>query len=75
MRYFENSTLTFHIEPQEFDRHSPREILQYAVGGLLYMPATRTKIADEIIERVINPFALIWRMRSVMIPLSRQNVV
>lgn len=52
MRYFENSTLTFHIEPQEFDRHSPREILQYAVGGLLYMPATRTKIADEIIKKV-----------------------
>ena len=51
MRYFENSTLTFHIEPQEFDRHSPREILQYTVGGL------------------------IWRMQSVMIPLSRQNVV
>ena len=37
------------IEGAEFDKSSPREILQYAIGGMLYMPATRTKIVQDII--------------------------
>lgn len=50
MRYtYENKKLS--VEPTEWDRNSPREILQYAVGGLLYSPATNTKIADAIINR------------------------
>lgn len=39
------------IEGVEFDKTSPREILQYAIGGMLYMPATRTKIVQDIIEQ------------------------
>lgn len=39
------------IEGVEFDKSSPREILQYAIGGMLYMPATRTKIVQDIIEQ------------------------
>lgn len=35
----------------EWDKNSGKEILQYAVGSLLYMPATNTKIADEIINK------------------------
>ena len=50
MKYsYENKNL--YIEPSEWNRNSPKEILQYAVGGLLYMPATNVKIADDIIER------------------------
>ena len=39
------------IEGAEFNKSSPREILQYAIGGMLYMPATRTKIVQDIIEQ------------------------
>ena len=39
------------IEGAEFDKSSPREILQYAIGGMLYMPATRTKIVQDVIEQ------------------------
>ena len=39
------------IEGAEFDKSSPRELLQYAIGGMLYMPATRTKIVQDIIEQ------------------------
>lgn len=38
------------VEPQEFTKDSPKEILQYAVGGLLYMPATQSNIAEKIIS-------------------------
>lgn len=34
-----------------FDKNSGKEVLQYAVGGLLYMPGTNTKIARKIIQK------------------------
>lgn len=35
----------------EFSINSDKDVLKYAVGALLYMPATNTKIADEIINK------------------------
>lgn len=49
MLYSYDENIKLAVEPQAYTRKSPKEILQYAVGGLLYMPATRTKIADDII--------------------------
>lgn len=47
MRYeYENIELS--LEAREWDKNSGKEILQYAVGSLLYMPATNTKIVEEI---------------------------
>ena len=34
-----------------FDKNSGKEVLQYAVGGLLYMPGTNTKIAKKILNK------------------------
>lgn len=34
-----------------FDKNSGKEVLQYAVGGLLYMPGTNTKIANKILSK------------------------
>lgn len=49
MRYsYDNINLV--VQPQEFDKNSGKEILQYAVGGLLYMPASNKKIAKKIID-------------------------
>lgn len=39
------------INGTEFNKGSSREVLQYAIGGMLYMPATRTKIVQDIIEQ------------------------
>lgn len=52
------------IEGVEFDKTSPREILQYTIGGMLYMPATRTKIVQDIIEQK-NP-----NMKSICLDLE-----
>ena len=39
------------VRPGEyFDKNSGKEVLQYAVGSLLYMPASNSKIADKIIS-------------------------
>jgi citrate lyase beta subunit len=50
MRYSYNG-IELKVEPQEFNKDSGKETLQYAVGGLLYMPASNTKIAQKIISR------------------------
>ena len=42
--------------PTEYNKFTKKEILQYAVGGLLYMPATRSKIAEEIIHKTNENF-------------------
>lgn len=34
-----------------FDKNSGKEVLQYAIGGLLYMPGTNTKIAKKILAK------------------------
>ena len=36
---------------RSFDKNSGKEVLQYAVGGLLYMPGTNTKIARKILTK------------------------
>jgi len=46
---FENKELFQH--PKEYNKNSDKELLQYAVGALLYMPASNTKIADKIINK------------------------
>lgn len=38
------------VEAEEWDKNSGKEVLQYAVGALLYMPASNTKIAQKIIS-------------------------
>lgn len=38
------------VEAEEWDKNSGKEVLQYAVGALLYMPASNNKIATKIIN-------------------------
>lgn len=53
MRYtYENIGLF--REPEEFNKDTQKELLQYAVGGLLYMPASNMKIADKIIAGQVS---------------------
>lgn len=39
------------LNPTEWNKNSSKEVLQYAVAGLLYMPATNVKIVDDIINK------------------------
>lgn len=43
-----NQNFTFFKEPIEFNKYTNRDLLQYCLGGLLYMPATQTNILDKI---------------------------
>lgn len=54
MRYFNNLSeekkSLFNKPPQLFSRTSPRELLSYALGATLYMPATREMILDDLMS-------------------------
>ncbi|KAB2338193.1 HpcH/HpaI aldolase/citrate lyase family protein [Cytobacillus depressus] len=56
MRLFSNLSDTacneiFHIKPREFSKNSSKEILSYALGATLYMPATRPNIYQDLITK------------------------
>ncbi|TVY03270.1 HpcH/HpaI aldolase/citrate lyase family protein [Cohnella terricola] len=59
MRYFdyltpEQENDIFHYRPTEFSNRDDKELLAYAVGAALYMPATRPAIAENIMNRKIK---------------------
>ena len=53
MKYTYNN-IKLKKEPMEFNKNTKKELLQYAISGLLYMPATMIKISDNIINKT-NP--------------------
>lgn len=55
MRYFdyltkEQEISLFYTPPISFDHTTNKELLAYAVGSALYMPATRASVAEDIIK-------------------------
>ncbi|MCQ4086653.1 HpcH/HpaI aldolase/citrate lyase family protein [Saccharibacillus sp. JS10] len=53
MRYFdylsaEETERVFHVSPAPFSNRSEKEKLAHAIGAALYMPATRTTIAEDL---------------------------
>jgi citrate lyase beta subunit len=40
----------FYVKPTNITKTSPKELLEYSLGATLYMPSTRTDIADNVIE-------------------------
>ncbi|MCX4509281.1 HpcH/HpaI aldolase/citrate lyase family protein [Streptomyces sp. NBC_01619] len=56
MRHFGHIPATarkelFHQEPAEFDAGSPASALSVALGATLYSPATRPRLADDVIKQ------------------------
>lgn len=41
----------FHQEPCEFTADSPARIMSAALGATLYSPATRPRLADDVIKQ------------------------
>lgn len=56
MRFFERAVrdgqdMIFYEAPCSFTKYTEKQLLRYCLGAALYMPATRAKIADEVIQR------------------------
>ena len=52
MIYSKFDDVDYFKEPEvEFNKNTPKEILQYCVGSLLYTPATNKKIGQKILSR------------------------
>lgn len=47
-----NANFRFQLEPVEFSKTSNKELLQYCLGGTLYMPATRS-IVDKLLAQAL----------------------
>jgi len=45
----QNSSFRFQLDPADFDKDTDKELLQYCLGGTLYMPGTR-RITDRILS-------------------------
>jgi len=58
MRYFYQD-INYIKQPEEFNKFTRKEVLQYAISGLLYMPATKIEIADKIISKKYSEFKAI----------------
>ena len=41
----------FYKEPSEFTKHTRKDLLAYAIGATLYMPATRPNIHQDLLSR------------------------
>ncbi|UAC46969.1 HpcH/HpaI aldolase/citrate lyase family protein [Bacillus aquiflavi] len=41
----------FYIQPQPFNKQTPKNLLSYALGATLYMPATRPNIHQELLSK------------------------
>ena len=41
----------FYVKPAKFNKYTDREILAYALGATLYMPATRENIHQELLVK------------------------
>ena len=47
-----NPNFRFEQDPEAFDKFAPKEFLQYALGGTLYMPGTRA-VTEKILGRCL----------------------
>jgi citrate lyase beta subunit len=51
MRYFsQDDKLKFFREPQSFNKYTPIDVLKYAIGANMYMPATQASVFNKLIE-------------------------
>lgn len=53
MKYLINNKSFYYIEPKEYDKYSDKDILKYAVGANLYIPALQQNIFQKI---TANPY-------------------
>ena len=60
MRYFfKEDKLKFYKEPQAFNKYTPIDILKYAIGANMYMPATQESVFSRLITNRYHDLAAI----------------
>ena len=53
--YSKFKDVNYYKDPEvDFNKNTPKEVLQYCVGSLLYTPATNTKIGKKILRKEIS---------------------
>lgn len=60
MKYFTTmDDLKFYKNPTEFTKHTPKDVLKYAIGANMYMPATQKNIFDKLIHNKFHDIGAI----------------
>ena len=74
-----NKNFKFVKEPVSFNKYTDREFLQYCVGAVLYMPATRDFREDLLTEHVPGLTSMVMCFEDAIdekdIPEAEENVV
>lgn len=74
-----NPNFQFVKDPIEFDKFTPRETLQYCLGGLLYMPATRDFRQALIQKKIPGLTSMVLCFEDAVdekdLPMAEENAV
>ena len=81
MKYFTTiNNLLFYKDPLEFDKHTDRDVLKYAIGANMYMPATQNNIFNKLIHNAFHDIGAITlcmedAIDEKMLPLAQENAL
>lgn len=74
----QNKDYKFVVEPEEFDKNTDKEFLQYCIGGLLYMPATKDFKKALITNKIPSLTSMVMCFEDAIdesdIPAAERNV-
>lgn len=60
MKYFTSiDNLRFYKDPEYFNKYTNKEILKYAIGANMYMPATKKNVFEKLIHNEFNDIGAI----------------
>lgn len=79
MRFHQyNNQFQFVKNPEEFNKYTDRDILQYCLGATLYMPGTKD-IKDKVVKRQLDVTSFVMCCEDAIkeedLPLAEQNIL
>ena len=79
MRFHQyNENFEFVKNPEEFNKYTDRDILQYCLGATLYMPGTKD-IKDKVVKRQLDVTSFVMCCEDAIkeedLPLAEQNIL
>ena len=73
-----NPSFNFVKAPEEFNKHTDRDILQYCLGATLYMPGTKD-IKEKVLQRKLSVTSLVMCCEDAIkeedLPIAEQNIL
>ena len=73
-----NKDFIFEIPPIEFNKKTPRDLLQYCLGATLYMPGTKD-IKEKVLEHKLDVTSLVMCCEDAIseadLPRAEQNIL